>query len=250
MAEDAINFIEANKTHFDKTAAQYDEYPHALERARRTAMKIREAYNFKEDITTVLEFACGTGLVSRELAPYTKRIVGVDISQGMVDQFNTRVRNQGIPPEEMQAFRAELRGEAGELGDEKFDVLIVSIRLQHPQHLTDPLLKIVQCASAYHHFPDIDAVTRILVHFLKPGGVLLVIDLAKNTGEDAHVGHEHHQLIPDQFHHIVPHRGGLGEPDMRKAFESAGLDSFSFSDNLVAKDDVRLFLAKGRKPQI
>ncbi|KAG6883429.1 hypothetical protein C0993_006246 [Termitomyces sp. T159_Od127] len=207
MAEDAINFIEANKTHFDKTAAQYDEYPHALERARRTAMKIREAYNFKEDITTVLEYACGTGLVSRELAPYTKRIVGVDISQGMVDQFNTRVRNQGILPEEMQAFRAELRGEAGELGDEKFDVII-------------------------------------------PGGVLLVIDLAKNTGEDAHVGHEHHQLIPDQFHHIVPHRGGLGEPDMRKAFESAGLDSFGFSDNLVAKDDVRLFLAKGRKPQI
>ncbi|KAG6877398.1 hypothetical protein C0992_010041 [Termitomyces sp. T32_za158] len=228
MAEDAINFVEANKDHFDKTAAQYDEYPHVLERARRTAIRIREAYDFEEDITTVLEYACGTGLVSRELAPYTKRIVGVDISQGMVDQFNTRVRNQGIPPEEMQAFCVELKGEAGELGDEKFDAIV--------------------CASAYHHFPDIDAVTGVLVHFLKPGGVLLVVDLAKHTGERAHDGHEHGHLIPDQYHHIVPHRDGISEQDIRKAFESAGLNSFSFSDSLVAKDDVRLFLAKGRKP--
>ncbi|KAG5727411.1 hypothetical protein E4T56_gene11935 [Termitomyces sp. T112] len=230
IAQDAINFIEANKDHFDKNAHEYDEQPYALERARRTAIKMREAYDFKEDITTVLEYACGTGLVSRELAPYTKRIVGVDISQGMVDQYNLRVRNQGIPPEEMQAFRAELKGEAGELGDEKFDVII--------------------CASAYHHFPDIDAVTRILTHFLKYGGVFLVVDLAKRTGDHAHEqghGHEHHQLIPDHVHHIVPHRGGLGESDMRRAFESAGLNSFSFDDSLVAKHDSRLFIAKGIK---
>ena len=53
-------------------------------------------------------------------------IVGVDISQGMVDQFNRRVYNQGISSEEMHAVRAELKGESGELGDEKFDVIVVS----------------------------------------------------------------------------------------------------------------------------
>ncbi|KNZ79965.1 hypothetical protein J132_08442 [Termitomyces sp. J132] len=220
IAQDAINFIEANKDHFDKNAHEYDEQPYALERARRTAIKMREAYDFKEDITTVLDLPNKVDLP----------IVGVDISQGMVDQYNLRVRNQGIPPEEMQAFRAELKGEAGELGDEKFDVII--------------------CASAYHHFPDIDAVTRILTHFLKYGGVFLVVDLAKRTGEHAHEqghAHEHHQLIPDHVHHIVPHRGGLGESDMRRAFESAGLNSFSFDDSLVAKHDSRLFIAKGIK---
>ncbi|KAG6902659.1 hypothetical protein C0995_013351 [Termitomyces sp. Mi166 len=200
VAQDTINFVENNKDYYDKIAHEFDQQPHALERARRTAIKLREAFDFKEDTTTVLEYACGTGLVSRELAPYTKRIVGVDISQGVVDQFNSRVHNQGIPSEEMQAFRAELKGEAGELGDEKFDVVIL-------------------------------------------GGVLLVVDLASTGGH----AHHDHQLIPDHVHHIVPHRGGLSESDMHKAFESAGLDSFSFDDSLVAKHDARLFLAKGIK---
>ncbi|KAG5641802.1 hypothetical protein DXG03_004168 [Asterophora parasitica] len=116
-------FSEANQSHFDGIAHEYDK-PQAIERARRTAVKMRKAYDFDEDGTTVLEYACGTGLVSRELSPYAKRIVGVDISQGMVDQFNLRVRNQGIPPEEMQAFAVELKGEPGELEDERFDVIV------------------------------------------------------------------------------------------------------------------------------
>ncbi|KAG6831248.1 hypothetical protein H0H87_005814, partial [Tephrocybe sp. NHM501043] len=252
----AIGFAEANKTHFDTIAHEYDDQPHALERARRyvqsfkkfmkismhkrTAARMREFYDFNEDITTVLEYACGTGLVSRQLAPYAKRIVGVDISQGMVDQFNLRVGNQGIAPEEMQAVCVELKGEDGELGDEKFDVIVVS-RTQTTQ--VPEMKRLFKCASAYHHFPDIDNVTRILAHFLKPGGVLLVVDLTKHTGD----GHVHHPSIPEKFHHLVPHRGGLEESDMRKAFEGAGLESFSFEDGLTARNDAKLFLAKGSK---
>jgi hypothetical protein len=44
----------------------------------------------------------------------------------MVDQFNKRVEYQGIPPEEMQAVCAELKGEPGELDNERFDVVVVS----------------------------------------------------------------------------------------------------------------------------
>jgi hypothetical protein len=49
----------------------------------------------------------------------------VDVSQNMVDQFNARVFNQGIPSEEMQAFCLELKGAPGELNDEKFDLVVV-----------------------------------------------------------------------------------------------------------------------------
>ncbi|KAG6828358.1 hypothetical protein H0H92_008246 [Tricholoma furcatifolium] len=188
------------------------------------AAKMRQSYEFNEDVTTVLEFACGTGLVSRELAPYSKRIIGVDISQGVVDQFNLRVSNQGIPAEEMQAIRAELKGEPGELEDEKFDVVI--------------------CASAYHHFPDIAGVTRTLAYFLKPGGALLVVDLAKRPGENPF---DHVHAPKHVVDHIVPHRGGLDESDMRAAFENAGLQSFTYDDGLVGRHDARLFIAKGVK---
>ncbi len=65
-------------------------------------------------------------MVSRELAPYTKQIVGVDISQGLVDEFNLRVNNQGLTPDEMKAVCVHLKGVEGELDNQKFDVIIVS----------------------------------------------------------------------------------------------------------------------------
>jgi len=84
-----------------------------------------------------MEYACGTGaptdaptqrrlyllhlgLVAKELAAFCKHLVGVDISQGMVDQFNKRADNQ-----KMHAVCVELKGEPGELGNEKFDVIVV-----------------------------------------------------------------------------------------------------------------------------
>lgn len=65
------------------------------------------------------------GLISKELAPYAKSIVGVDISQGVVDRYNLGVSNQGILPEEMRAVCAELKGRDEELDGLKFDVITV-----------------------------------------------------------------------------------------------------------------------------
>jgi SAM-dependent methyltransferase len=65
--------------------------------------------------------------VSRQLASDVRRIVGVDISQGMVDYYNERVFNQGIPPEEMQAKCVDITKDATPLGDEKFDLIVVSL---------------------------------------------------------------------------------------------------------------------------
>ena len=66
------------------------------------------------------------GLISQVLAPYCKKIVGVDISPRTVEYYNTRVHNQGISPEEMKAVCVDLRGEEGELEGVKFDLVVVS----------------------------------------------------------------------------------------------------------------------------
>lgn len=216
-----------NKAHFDSIANQYDASDLAIERAEKSAVAIRKLYAFDENTTAVMEFACGTGFVSRALSPYCKRNVGVDISQGMVNQFNKRIGYQGLTSAEMQAVCAELKGEPGELGDEKFDVIV--------------------CASAYHHFASIDDVTRMLTHFLKSGGALLVVDLLKT---DDGQGHFHH-VAPDDVDYVA-HKGGLGEVDMRRAFESAGLSSFDFNAKALRVrhhgHDTHLFTAKGIKP--
>ena len=104
---------------------------------------------------------------------------------------------------------------------------------------------LLQCGSAYHHFTSIDDITRILTFFLKPGGSLLVADLLKAETS--------HNAFPDNVNHIVAHRGGFEEGDIRKAFEGAGLVSFGFEPVTTAKygsQSVQLFLAKGIKPLV
>lgn len=68
--------------------------------------------------------------MSRLLAPYTHEIIGVDISQGMVDYYNQRVHNQGISPEEMRAFCVELTGTDTDLDGKKFDIIVVGQALR------------------------------------------------------------------------------------------------------------------------
>ena len=100
-----------------------------------------------------------------------------------------------------------------------------------------------QCASAYHHLPSIDDVTKILATYLKPGGSLLVTDLMKGDSEN---------LFSHNVQHIVPHKGGFTEDDIRNAFCGAGLNNFSFTEIAEAKSKhtgqpVTVFLARGDK---
>jgi len=121
------DIAQANRHHFDKTAKDFDSIPYAISRGERCAEAIRKEYVFDKDMTTVMEYACGTGLVSGNLAPYVKAILGVDISQGVVDLFNKRFADRD--QERFRAIRAELKGEDGELDNEKFDVIIVRKRI-------------------------------------------------------------------------------------------------------------------------
>jgi len=79
------DYSEANKLYFDHHEAEkYDKRQDAMELARRQSNAMIKSYPFDESKTVVMDFACGTGLISRELASYTNKIVGVDISEAMV----------------------------------------------------------------------------------------------------------------------------------------------------------------------
>ncbi|KAF7356547.1 Methyltransf-11 domain-containing protein [Mycena venus] len=194
----------------------YEQQPIAAEIGDKVPRAMRKAYPFNEDTTTVMDFACGTGLIARGLAPYCKSIVGVDINPAMVAHFAEKIHNQGIPPEEMRVVCADLKGEEPELDGQKFDVIV--------------------CSAAYHHFESINDITRTLCFFLKPGGCLLVADFMKSA-----------EPVPEH----VPNNGGFTEEDIRGAFEGAGLEGVSIDQFTKAKfhgQIVKLFLAKGTKP--
>ncbi|KIL61165.1 hypothetical protein M378DRAFT_180178 [Amanita muscaria Koide BX008] len=215
------NFAQANREYFDNLGEKFDQIPEAISLAQKSTSAMMDTYTFKEGETVAMDFACGTGLISKHLVPHVKTIVGVDISQGMVDQYNLRVQRESIPAEKMRAVRAELEGKAGELDDMKFDVIV--------------------CSAAYHHFESIARVTQTLAFFLKPGGSLLVVDLEEMDPS----------MFNDEQRQLVAHAHGLSEAEIRKTFEGAGLESVTYGRAFTNSwKDVPLnaFIAQGIKP--
>jgi SAM-dependent methyltransferase len=125
MDMDEASVLQANKDHFDHAAQtkSYDEQPFVAQVCRDIAQAIRNESPFDKQTTTLLDYACGTGQISRNLAPFTRQIVGIDLSQSMVDFYNQWASNQDISPDQMRAIL--LGDEERELGDQKFDVIVV-----------------------------------------------------------------------------------------------------------------------------
>ncbi|KAJ7771439.1 S-adenosyl-L-methionine-dependent methyltransferase [Mycena metata] len=214
------DFASANQAFFDKHAHQADHRPKAAEMAESVCKAILEAYPFDKESTMVLDYACGTGIVARGLAAHCKSLLGVDISQGMVDEFNKGIREHAIPAGQMRAVRAELKGEESELEGAKFDVVL--------------------CSLAYHHIEDVVAVTRTLALFLKPGGSLIVVDFP--TMDVA--------VVPQEVVHSIAHKSGISESTIKEAYDGAGLGDFHqvfFKGPKTPMHPEDIFLAKGVK---
>ncbi|PPR05419.1 hypothetical protein CVT24_008033 [Panaeolus cyanescens] len=216
-----VDLAANNREYYDQNVYKYDN-PHWLDAIKGQALAIRTAFNFDKENTTVLDFACGTGTLARELAPYAKSIVGVDISGEDIDVFNVKAANAGFSPDVLRGICTELKGEEGELDGEKFDL--------------------VTCCAAYHHFPDYTKVTTILAKFLKPGGMLLVLErLAGGDQPNAMGGH-------DQHGH------GIDSEELYPGFQEAGLKDYSFKRTgsfdvqWMVNTSFKFFLVKGTKP--
>ncbi|KAF9061436.1 S-adenosyl-L-methionine-dependent methyltransferase [Rhodocollybia butyracea] len=230
---------------------KYDEQPLHTEMAKRIGKALLKAYPFDDETTTVLDFACGTGLNSRILAPYANAILGVDISEEMVLKYNERVGNQGIPEDEMHAIclpeellKDELHPEIYEkgkqsefqtaLGGRKFDVAI--------------------CCMSYHHFPSISSITHLLASILNPGGFLFVADVESIPRPSTIDDPEYEPLFSNGVCEagIVMHKYGFSKQDMRNVFAEAGLgDGFKYeiaTQAIKHGKPVNIFLATGIKP--
>ncbi|KIK59067.1 hypothetical protein GYMLUDRAFT_227463 [Collybiopsis luxurians FD-317 M1] len=225
------DYVEANKAYFNASgyAASYDDHPSYVEFAKAVGAAIRDAYPFDPETTTALDFACGTGLTTRSYVPYVKSVLGVDISQRMLDQYTKQAIEKGFA-DKMSCICTELKGAEGELDGAQFDV--------------------ITCSMAYHHFGSTQDITNMLAKFLRPGGVLIIIDI-EAPSEQTKALKEMENL------EYVAHKRGFETEDMRKLFEGAGLVAFDMKHVTHAKLvtvggtgdlEIDAFLAKGAKP--
>ncbi len=85
--------MEVEKRDFDKEAAGWDEHPGKVKLANDIAGAIGNHIVLTPNMD-VLDFGCGTGLLTFQLQPLIRSITGVDSSQGMLDVFNIENRQK------------------------------------------------------------------------------------------------------------------------------------------------------------
>ncbi|KAF8449538.1 S-adenosyl-L-methionine-dependent methyltransferase [Kalaharituber pfeilii] len=139
-------------------------------------LQLREwlGINWNADVK-VLDYACGGGVMSRVLAPYASKLVGIDISENMIAEYNKFATIQNLPPHIMHAYHGTLIDPAD----------------PNPLQFSSPEFSdfdLAMASMALHHFADPAYSLQKLAERVKSGGVLLVVD---NTDKAGGLAHKH-----------------------------------------------------------
>ncbi len=142
---------------FDREAAAWDENPARVRLAHDVADAIiREAG--PKDSMDVLDFGCGTGLVTLRLQPLVRTIIGADSSEGMLGVLEGEVKANSLTNVRTRLVDIE----KGERIEERFHLVVSSMTM--------------------HHVKDTAALLRQWHDLLLPGGMLAAADLDTEDG--------------------------------------------------------------------
>lgn len=172
----------------------------------------------------LLDYASGTGNITRALGGFVTTIRGIDISEKMVDEYNKAIRSSGMKTEQANAVVGDLCTEDVQShldGKEYYDFDIVAIGL------------------GFHHFENLPLSTKRLAERLRSGGVLLIVDFLPFDSEAQHRAQPPDADTPDMSATIK--HSGFTEEGIKKLFGEAGLEDARFD----VVGDVDMELKKG-----
>jgi len=186
MTTDPEQIPADNVKRFDDAAADWDEKPQRVALARRVAEAIQQAIPLTGTMQ-VLEYGCGTGLVSRALSPHVQKITAVDTSPRMLEVLRQKAGEEKISNIETLAHDLT----ETPLPEQNFDLAISSMTL--------------------HHIPDFETLLHRFFVTLKPGGYLALADLVSEDGSfhEDNSGVAHHGINPETVRAILQKNGGL-----------------------------------------
>jgi len=201
--------ISENKAFFEKAVDSYSRN-HSYRVLNRYVVSALfsapELLDLDENSTRVLDYACGPGLISRELLPHVSEIVGMDLSEKMVEEYNQSAHNQGLGRGEIHAVAADLCADD------------LPAELDKPEYKDFDL---AICILAFHHFPDPALAVKKLVQRLKPvTGVLVLVDFRPHEALASH-------SVLAQFKHVVAH-DGFNNDQVKGWFAESGLSEPTF----------------------
>src|SRR5665647_252910 len=128
MSEDIdINSIKRN---FDQEAAKWDQVPGRVKVAQDITQSMIRELTLTPDMD-VLDFGCGTGLLTFALQPFVRSITGVDSSQGMLDVFKTKIKEQNL--NNIKASYLDL--DNGDVLSGSYHLIVSSMTLHHVKEI-------------------------------------------------------------------------------------------------------------------
>lgn len=179
----------------------------------------------------MLDYACGTGSITKALGPLVTNVVGMDVSENMVQKYNEEAAAAGLQPEQVHAVVGDLLAE--EVPDHlntadyhNFDVVVVGL--------------------GFHHFENpLEAIKRLSARLKPESGVLLIIDFLPFEANKIH-GDEKNTI----------QSGGFTRSNLEKLHNIAHLNNFSFS--VIDEEAVmelqegtekrKLFISRAKRP--
>ena len=211
MASYSHTFTEANRTFFDDLAVKYDIKPWQKKAALQATNYIQENVDFigipaPASTARLLDYACGTGMISRALGPSVGSIQAVDLSSKMVERYKELAKESDIPSVcKARAIEGNLLTdsdpEAALNGQDLYEFDIAAVGL------------------GVHHFSDPAKAIGRLAERLKVGGVLLIVDFLEEDDRHWH---------PTDADHVI-HKHGFVEGEMKDMMERHGLGEFGWS---------------------
>jgi ubiquinone/menaquinone biosynthesis C-methylase UbiE len=143
---------------------------------------------------TMLDVACGGGIVVCALAPHVRHATGIDMTPAMLDRARLLAAERGI---------ANVTWHKGDVE-----------HLPYP----DGAFTIVVTRFAVHHFPDPAAVFREIVRVCAPGGRIVVVDTYASADPAKAAAFNRLETLRDPSHARC-----LALAELKDLFRAAGL---------------------------
>jgi len=172
------------KRDFDKEALTWDESPYKQKMAKGIAESIIKNIPLAERMN-VLDYGCGTGLISCHLYPFVRSITGVDNSSGMLKVFNQKIK---------------------EINLKNVEAILINSKNFKELHCNFDL---IICVMTIHHIKNLKKILSQFYNLLLPEGYLCVADLDLDGGK-------FHQVNDGVYHN------GFNRDVLKKEFENTG----------------------------
>ena len=145
------------KKDFDKEAASWDQEAGRIKLANDVAEAISDEISLTPTMD-VLDFGCGTGLLTLQLQPYVRSITGVDNSQGMLDILWVKIQTRNLSKVTIQYKDLD----KGDVLEGRYHLIVSSM--------------------TFHHIREISPLLNQFSKVLVPQGYLCIADLDPDDG--------------------------------------------------------------------